>query len=152
MSAADMLETFTRSPSSGYLNTWVSEEGLLCPRTILTLGSLGSTGSGEVGGWMPNGWIRRQKILGDQDEYLWAFWRFLAAGRTRGGVGLSTHPGPITHARARARLRPAAPPPHRPTAPPRSSISTQDSATRPRQWQGHRLGVSWEGPVQLMSR
>lgn len=56
MSAADMLETFTLSLSSVYLNSWVSrEEGLLCLRTILALGSLGSTGGGEVGGWMPDG-------------------------------------------------------------------------------------------------
>lgn len=55
MSAADMLQTLTLSVSSGYLNSWVSREGLLCLRTILALGSLGSTGCGEVGGWMPDG-------------------------------------------------------------------------------------------------
>lgn len=66
-SVSDLLENFTHSLLSGYLNSWVSGEGLLGPRTRYPgawfYGQSRGLGWGE-GVCMPGGWTRRQKILG----------------------------------------------------------------------------------------
>lgn len=66
-SVSDLLENFTLSLLSGYLNSWVSGEGLLGPRTRYPgawfYGQSRGLGWGE-GVCMPGGWTRRQRILG----------------------------------------------------------------------------------------
>lgn len=99
-SVSDLLENFTHSLLSGYLNSWVSGEGLLGPRTRYPgawfYGQSRGLGWGE-GVCMPGGWTGRQKILGTRiNKYPWAPWWFQAgAGR---GPGRSSPPSKYARA------------------------------------------------------